>query len=414
MTNWQKDIQNKVGGFEVKPSENLMRKLEADGVLSPNSGRRHVVPAWVWYSVASTAAALVFLVLVERNEFTQQDRMSSPTAEIIAPIERPQVLADATIPQPKPLYLRERVIADKHWNHSSTEKDDSVTKPEFVSDELHEIPSIEAHESKKTDSPEEKEEFVENSSHTHITDPFSFADFEDKKPERRSHIAIAFLGSIGTQSTYSPKPINMQDRYVNLLGAQWGESSVLADILCNASDKKGNVLEEKYSHRLPLKFGLSLEYKLNKRWSITSGLNYSFLVSDIYASEGAPEKSGVQKLSYVGIPLNFKFTALSARKFNAYITAGGAADYCISGNRDNICNISGSRNSRVEKYSEHPFQLSINASVGAEYSFLNYMSLFIEGGVSNYFNDGSTIETIYKEKPIYLNTNVGIRFKFGN
>lgn len=71
MTNWQKDIQNKVGGFEVKPSENLMRKLEADGVLSPNSGRRHVVPAWVWYSVASTSAALVFLVLVERNEFTQ-------------------------------------------------------------------------------------------------------------------------------------------------------------------------------------------------------------------------------------------------------------------------------------------------------------------------------------------------------
>ena len=161
MNNWKKDIREKVDGFEVKPSENLMRKLEADGVLSPNSGRRHVVPAWVWYSVASTAAALVFLVLVERNEFTQQDRMSSPTAEIMDLIDRPQVLADATIPQPKPLCLRERVIADNNWNHSSTDKDDSVTKPEFVSDKQHEIPSIEAHESKKTDSSEKKEKFVE-------------------------------------------------------------------------------------------------------------------------------------------------------------------------------------------------------------------------------------------------------------
>ena len=41
------------------------------------------------------------------------------------------------------------------------------------------------------------------------------------------------------------------------------------------------------------------------------------------------------------------------------------------------------------------------------------MSLFAEIGAGYYFNDGSGIQTIYKEKPLYFNTNVGIRFKFG-
>lgn len=413
MNNWKKDIREKVGGFEVKPSEALIHKLEVNGVLTPNSSRRHIVPAWVWYAVSSSAAVLVFLVLLEMNEVPPQDRMPSPTSEIIDLIERPLVLADATIPRPTPLSPNERVTADKHWEHSSTAKDDIVTSAQFADDEQLERSSTEAHESKSADISEEKKNPVENPA-SHMTDPFSYADFEDGKRERKAHLAIAFLSSIGTQSTYPPNPINTQDRYVHLSGAQWGGSSVLAEILCNASDKKGNVMEERYSHRLPLKFGLSLEYMMNNRWSITSGLNYSFLVSDIYASEESTEKLGIQKLSYIGIPLNVKFTALSAGKFNAYITAGGVADYCVSGTRENICDISGSRNNSIEKYSGHPFQLSINASVGAEFSPVNYLSLFIEAGVSDYFNDGSAIKTIYKEKPVYLNTNVGIRFKFGN
>ncbi len=146
---------------------------------------------------------------------------------------------------------------------------------------------------------------------------------------------------------------------------------------------------------------------------MTSGLNYSLLVSDIYDSNGNADKFGVQKLSYLGIPVNVKFNAFRAGIFNAYLTAGGIAEYCIAGRRDNFCNVSGMETNTVDKYSEHPFQFSMNACVGAEYSFLSYMSLFAEVGASYYFNDGSPVQTVYKEKPLYFNTNIGIRFKFG-
>ena len=41
------------------------------------------------------------------------------------------------------------------------------------------------------------------------------------------------------------------------------------------------IYEESVNHRLPVRIGLSLRYRLNDRWSIESGLAYTRLRSDI-------------------------------------------------------------------------------------------------------------------------------------
>ena len=58
-------------------------------------------------------------------------------------------------------------------------------------------------------------------------------------------------------------------------------------------------------------------------------------------------------------------------------------------------------------------QWSANASLGVQCNLVNTMSIFVEPGVSYYFNDGTNIRTIYKEKPLNFNLNLGIRFTFG-
>lgn len=403
MKNWLKDIQDKVGSYEVKPSEELMRKLEAKGCIAPDGGgRHHAIPIWAGYAVPCAAvAALAFLFIFHGTGVPVEDRPFSPAFGITAPADSPQLLAGTVIPEPRPLYLRERPAVIESAGIPSSDDDNAAVSPLPVRDVQK------GHPSTGKDVPGEDPAGVP------VTDPFSFPDTEEGKPGRKAPFSVAFLGSIGAQSAYSPQPFNVQDRYVTLSGANWGGSSVLAKMLCSASTANGNVAEEKYSHRIPLKFGVSVEYRLNGRWSVMSGLNYSFLVSDIYASEESPDKLGVQKLTYLGVPLNARFTAFSAGPFNAYLSAGGAVEYCISGRRENICDVSGSIKNTVERYSEHPFQLSVNVSAGAEYSVLNHISLFAEMGVSNYFKDGSGIRTVYKEKPTCLNTNIGIRFKFG-
>ena len=62
---------------------------------------------------------------------------------------------------------------------------------------------------------------------------------------------------------------------------------------------------------------------------------------------------------------------------------------------------------------EKPWQFSVNASAGVQFDFTNSVGIYAEPGVSYYFNDGSGIDNIYKEKPFNLNLNVGVRFTFG-
>lgn len=58
-------------------------------------------------------------------------------------------------------------------------------------------------------------------------------------------------------------------------------------------------------------------------------------------------------------------------------------------------------------------QWSVNAAAGIQLNIVNSLSLYAEPGISYYFNDGSAIQTIYKEKPLNFNLNFGIRFTFG-
>ena len=76
-------------------------------------------------------------------------------------------------------------------------------------------------------------------------------------------------------------------------------------------------------------------------------------------------------------------------------------------------------NNKVEKketqdLNEKPFQWSVNASVGLQYNISPSIGLYAEPGVSYYFNDGTSIKTIYKDKPCNFNLNLGLRFTFGN
>lgn len=47
-------------------------------------------------------------------------------------------------------------------------------------------------------------------------------------------------------------------------------------------------------------------------------------------------------------------------------------------------------------------QLSVMGAVGAQYNISNRVGIYVEPGVSYFFDDGSPIETIRKENPTEL------------
>ena len=65
--------------------------------------------------------------------------------------------------------------------------------------------------------------------------------------------------------------------------------------------------------------------------------------------------------------------------------------------------------SDTEPISTKPLQWSLNAAVGAQFNILPQLGLYVEPGGSFYFDDGTTIENIYKEKPLNFSIELGLR-----
>ena len=109
-----------------------------------------------------------------------------------------------------------------------------------------------------------------------------------------------------------------------------------------------------------------------------------------------------QALTYLGIPLQASYLIWGYRRFSVYVSAGALVEKMVDGKR--------TMQGRKEKVSIHPLQVSLNSAVGAEYRFVDWLSLFAEPGLSYSFDNGSSIPTIYQETPLNFNLNLGFRF----
>lgn len=163
-----------------------------------------------------------------------------------------------------------------------------------------------------------------------------------------------------------------------------------------------------YDHDRPIKVGLSVKYNIDNRWSISSGLTYSYLRSSFDYSEGKMSGSGVQKLHYVGLPLAASYNVISAKKLKLYITAGGEMQKLVSG-KATMDGVNIPEEDKKRNIREGGMQWSLNAAVGAEYNIVDNFGIYVEPGVSHYIDNKSSVENFYKYKPTNFSLNVGLR-----
>lgn len=166
---------------------------------------------------------------------------------------------------------------------------------------------------------------------------------------------------------------------------------------------------EMFEHRLPVRASIDFSWPIGYNLSVGTGITYSYLHSDIrYGYSDSPLLKASQNLHFLGIPFNVRYTPLSYRKLDVYASAGFMAEKCLGGGIK-------TENFSDPGYSyagcnDRPFQFSINAAVGLQYSLSGSCAVFIEPGVGLYLKNGSRLRTIYSERPVTFNVNVGLRF----
>ncbi len=159
--------------------------------------------------------------------------------------------------------------------------------------------------------------------------------------------------------------------------------------------------EERQHHSLPFSIGLSVSYPLNSRLALTSGLVYTRLQSEFTQIVHSMHYTKEQTLHYVGIPLGLSYCLWRNKRFRLYAAAAVQADWNVKARMET--------EGVLQQTGRDRLQWSLSGSLGAQYSVAPHLSLFVEPGVSHYFDNGSHIQNYFKDKPTSLKLQAGLR-----
>lgn len=167
---------------------------------------------------------------------------------------------------------------------------------------------------------------------------------------------------------------------------------------------------EKAHHHIPFVIGLSVNKALSSRWSIESGVRYTFLRTDLISESRLINKNTIQRIHYIGVPVKFNYRMFTYDRLSVYGQGGVTMDIPVKGSQDIQEYYPGLTYSKTDRHNIHaPLQWSLDGGVGIQYRFTPSFSIYAEPSFRYYFNPGSDIKTIRQANPFEFTIPVGLR-----
>lgn len=164
-------------------------------------------------------------------------------------------------------------------------------------------------------------------------------------------------------------------------------------------------LYEETKHHQPISVGMQVGFHLLPKLKLSTGLVYTKVSSDFISGVSYTRTVSTQDLHYIGIPLNLSYSVWEYKGLHTYVTAGGEGAVNIKNHTET--------DGEVKESKRDKMQWSTNASVGIQYDFIPQLGVYVEPGMKYYFDNGSQIENIFKDKKLNFNIQFGLRFNIG-
>lgn len=164
-------------------------------------------------------------------------------------------------------------------------------------------------------------------------------------------------------------------------------------------------LYEETKHHQPISVGMQVGFHLLPKLKLSTGLVYTKVSSDFISGVSDTRTVSTQDLHYIGIPLNLSYSVWEYKGLHTYVTAGGEGAVNIKNHVET--------DGEVKESKRDKMQWSTNASVGIQYDFIPQLGVYVEPGMKYYFDNGSQIENIFKDKKLNFNIQFGLRFNVG-
>lgn len=458
---WTDTLKQKMSGYEERPSDELWAALSEKAGLQES--RRKVIPVWFW-GLSAAAALMAGIFVVTKVNDKSVNALGGITADVAVsePVDaKVSELVEAEMPESVERTLAEDLaevksaesvsvtdvavgrkqeaakVGIKQMVKARKAKSALITEAVPVESTVGSGAVEDSAESAETSVPENQDvdTVPVQSSVSAVTEDVTSVNAEEqavmswdeylketpseKARAKRSggfSAGIVAGGAVGGNTSGS-KPTAM------VMGANPLAAGVTKTDWIDKDSKASAIVynqpevQEEYSHKIPVKVGLTARYNITGRLGVETGLTYSILSSSVKTGNSETGKNwstGSQTLHYLGIPLNISFNILNSRYVNIYVTGGGMMEKSISGSIKTDEYVDGKFDRTLTtNISPKGLQWSVNAAAGVQANILPQLGFFVEPGVSHHFKNGSRVRSIYTDKPTDFSLGFGLRYSFG-
>ena len=398
---WLKDIHDRMADFETDAPQGLWDDICAAEATAKETPvivpQKKDYKIWIGSSAAVAACLLLFWFI--RPDIEQASKIPSLPSQEIASTDHRTPIEDKVLTE-------DSEQAEQPFIAAATSDKKNIKSLQTAannSDSLKQSEGVKPSEDKKHSETKKEEslkryEYLAQTSH------------KRRNNDPLLTVGLSTSGGIGSdnrqlfQGGYAASSSMLSE-------SDWVDSPLLGIMALN----RGAETERKVTHHAPIRTGLSFSYRLNDRWSIESGISYAFASSDFHEGSVSNFIEEKQSLHYVGIPLGATYRLLSWNRLDLYLSSNLMAEQCVSG-QSRKKYIIGDKMQGEEETSailSRPMQWSIGAKAGVQYNLNSLLSIYVEPGCSYYFDDHSSLETVFKDKVFDFNLNLGLRFSVG-
>lgn len=416
---WLNKIRESQADFSEPEPEGLWAGIESG--LAAVSRRRTVRWWWAALPAAAVAALVLFLSVPGHRDASDAPLMTSAVAELKSTTEPFDVVpreVESSVPANLLAYSGTLLASDMEVGKLSEATADDAGS---ASEEFPKRQENSAWNNTPGDSSSETSSLENSSSETSSLENSSSENWpsENDNPllkTRRRGFSFGLLtsnvaGSRSSVSKYAAlygSTVTKQIHGFSETRADFPDSQGYADVMQSNSS---NEISSTVKNWQPIQVGVSVAYSFTDRISIESGLTYSCLISDLSSGTPSGNYDIRQTLHYIGLPLALRYDFLKIKGFSLYASAGGQMEKCVAGKTRTDYFVDGKKvSSENGRIMVEPLQWSVNAYVGAQYSFNRLVGLYIEPGAAYYFRNSSPVNCIYSERPFNFSFRAGLRF----
>lgn len=353
----------------------------------------------VLITIGVAAAIVTGVILIPKGENTIK-----PEENKITVTEEPKTEdSDTVVVEERPVILPVKKYLSKKIDSVPPVKEE--TPEELVVSEELVVPEEPVQE-KEPEKPANKDEIILDTPQPTIA--------ELPKRSKAKGLSLSASASAGLLSE------NINQNGGGLLFFRGARSKAFMDAL-NRENK-----EFKMVHRQPVSFGLKVSKGLTSNLSLETGIVYTYLSSKV-TSSSIFDIYETQTFHYLGIPVSLNYTFYKLGKTDLYLSAGGMIQKDICGKYESSMGFSKmdleDKELAFQLYYGEPYfiregieqskpQFSTHLKLGIAYPIYRKLYLYGTIGGAYYFDVHNKYPTIFSDRKVQLDLNLGIKFDF--